>query len=141
MSWPLFGGELVRYTGVSAAGLAVDAGLLIVLTEVAGVPYLASAAVGFIAGAALVYALSIGWVFAHRSLGDRPSLEFALFVGIGAAGLAINQAVLFAGVEIAGLHYMAAKAAAVCLCFSWNFGARKGLLFRSVRPVGPVRPA
>jgi putative flippase GtrA len=129
------GGELIRYVAVSGLGLAVDLALLIGLTELVGIPYLVSAAVGFTAGAAAVYALSIGWVFTARTYRGNPGNEFLVFVAIGLVGLLLNQAILFFGTDIAGAHYTASKAVAVGFVFSWNFGIRKALLF--TKEAGP----
>jgi putative flippase GtrA len=124
--------EFIRYFGASAAALAVDAGLLALLTSVLGVPYLWSGAVGFTAGLTVVYLLSIKWVFQNRSLTDARA-EAAIFAVIGVVGLGLNEAVLYALVELVDLHYGVAKLASVAVVFSWNFGARKYLLFRAVR--------
>lgn len=124
-----FGGELLRYGAVSAAGLAADLALLIGLTELVHVPYLLSAAIGFSGGAIVVYLLSIGWVFSARTYRDRPGNELAIFVMIGVAGLGLNHVILFAGSEMLGAHYTLSKMVAIGVVFSWNFGARKTLLF------------
>ncbi|NBC34526.1 MAG: GtrA family protein [Alphaproteobacteria bacterium] len=126
--WP-HSREFVLYGAVSGAGLAVDLALLIGLTELVGIPYLLSAAIGFTMGAVVVYALSIGWVFQARTYRDRPANEFILFVMIGIAGLILNQAILYAGTDMIGAHYTFSKMVAIGFVFSWNFGARKMLLF------------
>ena len=123
------GGELLRYVAVSGLGLAVDVMILVGLTEIGHVPYLVSAAIGFAAGAVLVYVLSIGWVFGARRYRDKPANEFLMFVAIGLAGLMINQTILYVGTEMLGAHYTASKTIAVGFVFSWNFGVRKALLF------------
>ena len=122
-------GEVFRYGLVSALGLATDLILLIGLTEIFGISYLSSAAIGFIAGAVVVYALSIGWVFQARTYRDKPANEFLVFVVIGVIGLLFNQVILFFGTELLALHYAASKVVAIGFVFSWNFGARKALLF------------
>lgn len=121
-------GEGSRYLAASAAALAIDFTLYIALIRLAGVPYLAAAPVGFAIGLAAIYALSVRWVFAHRRLADA-RVEFAIFASIGIAGLALNQAVIYAGVEHAGLSYEVAKMASAAVVFCVNFGLRKLLLF------------
>ncbi len=124
------GVELFRYVLVSGIALACDVGLLLVLTEFAGLPYLVSAAIAFLAAMALAYWLSIVWVFRRRALSGHPAAEFAVFALVGVVGLGINQAVMAGFTELAGLHYALSKAIAIVFVFSWHFGARKLLLFR-----------
>ncbi|MGH6993247.1 MAG: GtrA family protein, partial [Caulobacteraceae bacterium] len=94
-----------RYFVASAAALGIDFGLLVGLTSLLGVPYLASAAAGFCAGTVLTYFLSIRWIFSHRQLKDH-RLEIALFFVIGLAGLALNEALLALFVSRFGLGYV-----------------------------------
>jgi len=123
--------EFVRYGLASGVALAVDAGLLGVLTSGLGIPYLVSGAIGFMAGLITIYLLSIGWVFQNRNLKDARA-ELLIFAIIGIVGLGINHAVLYVLTGLVGVHYGLSKAASVVLVFSWNFGARKYLLFRAL---------
>jgi putative flippase GtrA len=125
--------QLVRYGLVSAVALAVDWGLMVALTEKLHVHYLASAAAGFAAGAAVAYTLSVLFVFRERRVADARA-EFALFLLIGVVGLAANQALLHVAVEWAGLHYALAKAPVALAVFLLNFGLRKSLLFTAAAP-------
>ena len=122
--------QLIRYAGASAAALVVDYGLMVALTELAGVHYLLSSLAGFCCGAAVAYLLSIRFVFSERRVSHR-GLEFALFVAIGAAALGLNQGLLLALVEGAGLHYAVAKLLVVGVVFLFNFAARRAVLFSS----------
>jgi len=120
--------EGVRYFGASAAALAVDFGTYSGLIRLAGVDYLVAAPVGFSLGILLIYALCIRWVFRHRRLKDARA-EFALFVMLAVMGLALNQAIIYAGVDRFGLVYEAAKVASAGVVFCFNFATRKLLLF------------
>ena len=126
-------GEFLRYFAASAAGLCVDFGLYVALTRHAGWHYLASAAAGFCAGLATVYALSVLWVFGQRRLRNGWH-EFALFALIGLAGLALTELVLYACTGLVGLDYRVSKIFAAGLVFLFNFGCRKLLLFTHPRP-------
>jgi putative flippase GtrA len=61
-------------------------------------------------------------------LEDR-EVEFVAFVIIGGLGLAVNAAVIFAAINYAGLHYLAAKCVAAGFTFTCNFIARRQILF------------
>src|SRR5258706_2403878 len=120
--------ETWKYFLVSIAALAVDFGLLVVLTEFAHLHYLVSAAVGFCAGLVVNYLLSVSFVFSQRRLTDR-RLEFAGFLLIGVAGLALNEGLLKFFVDVFGMGYAFAKLPATGVGFVFNFGVRRAMLF------------
>ena len=124
--------EFVRYFLASGVALAVDVGALALFTDVFGVHYLASGALAFTLGLIVIYILSIFWVFEHRTLRSL-RVEFALFALIGVIGLLINESMLALLTGYFALHYLFSKAVSVIVVFSWNFGARKYVLFRATR--------
>jgi putative flippase GtrA len=130
--------QLVRYLFVGGVAFLVDLGVLVGLTEGAGLHYLVSAAVGFAAGVATNYTLSIVWVFRDRVIQNRLA-EFLLFVFLGVVGLGINELTLYLLTGLAGLHYAASKVVATGITLAWNFASRKLLLFTPVgQPAGPA---
>jgi len=124
--------EGVRYFGASAAALAVDFGTYSGLIRLAGVDYLVAAPVGFSLGILLIYVLCIRWVFRHRRLKDARA-EFGLFALLSLVGLALNQLIVYAGVDRFGLVYELAKAVSAGFVFSFNFATRKLVLFTKYR--------
>jgi putative flippase GtrA len=122
--------EFIRYFAASLAALAVDVGLLWFLTSVATLPYLLSGAIAFTIGLSVVYVLSVFWVFEARTV-RNPVAEFAIFALIGLIGLGFNEAILYLFTAVFGVYYLISKIASVVVVFSWNFAARKWLLFRS----------
>jgi putative flippase GtrA len=120
--------EAWAYTAVSACALLVDVAILWILVHYWSWWYVAAASVSFIAGLTVAYTLSIKLVFKHRRL-DDPRLEFASFAAIGAAGLAINAAVITLAIKFLGVYFLVAKCAAAAFTFSWGFAARRQLLF------------
>jgi putative flippase GtrA len=122
-------GQLARAVPVSLVSFALDFGALALLTEIAGLHYLLSAALSFLLGTTVSWLLSILWVFDVRRFSSRFA-EYALFVFVGVVGLAINEVLLWAFTDGVGLHYLLSKLIAATLGFFWNFGMRKALLFR-----------
>jgi putative flippase GtrA len=120
--------EGFRYFGASALALGIDAATLAGLVYLAGVHYLLAAPLGFAAGLALIYLLSVRWVFAERRLADR-RIEFAVFTFIGLVGMGINELILYIGVDRFGLGPIQAKIPSAALVFCFNFATRKLLLF------------
>jgi putative flippase GtrA len=106
----------------------VDVGLLWIFVHFLSWEYLAAAAISYLSGASVAYVLSVKLAFRQHRLTDRRA-EFVSFVAIGTVGLAVNWAVIYVGVEVVGLHYLAAKCIAAGCTFSCNFFARRQLLF------------
>jgi putative flippase GtrA len=123
----LFASDLFGYGLVSAAALALDWGLLLAFVR-AGVNYQIAAATSFTCGMFLAYAGSVLLIFRGRRQRNLAT-EAIGFFAIGFAGLALNQALLFVFVHSAGLHVGIAKAPTAVLVFTFNFFARRTLLF------------
>lgn len=121
--------EFIRYLVASAIALTADAGLLWLLTSVLNVDYLVSGAIAFLLGLTIVYTFSVLWVFEKRTLRSA-KLEFTIFLTIGMIGLLFNELVLWLFTGYFGVYYLFSKLASVIVVFSWNFAARKFLLFR-----------
>lgn len=123
--------QFFRYVVGGGVAFVVDFALLYLLTEFVRLYYLFSASIAFMAGMALNYALSVIWVFNHRSVNNRMH-EFAIFAVIGILGLAFNSGLMWFFTELAGFHYLGSKMVAAALIFLFNFAARKALLFSAV---------
>lgn len=123
-----FAGEGLRYVVAGGAAFCLDFTLYSSLIRLAGLHYLVAAPIAFAAGLALVYALSVRWVFRARRLRDA-RLEFAVFAAIGLGGMAVNEGLLYLAVEHAAYSYEFAKVFAAGGVFAFNFLLRKLLLF------------
>ena len=121
-------GEGARAFAASALALAIDFAAYSGLIRLAGVHYLVAAPVGFALGFVAIYLLSIRWVFRQRRLKDARA-EFALFALLSLVALALNQGIIYAGVEGFALAPEAAKAVSAGMVFCFNFASRKLLLF------------
>jgi len=129
---PLGVRELLAYGLASAAALSVDAALMVVLIDL-GAHYLVATAVGFCAGIAIAYALSVSMVFRHRAVADRRR-EFAGFLAVGIIGLVLTQLLMAFWVSLVGLEPPIAKLPTAGLVFVFNFVARRTLLFSRPAP-------
>ena len=121
--------EFVRYFVASGVALLADIGALTVFTSVFGMPYLTAGALAFLIGLVIIYALSTHWVFSARRVGSAWT-EFGLFTLIGIVGLGINELILWVLTGGIGLYVLYSKIVSVVFVFTWNFVARKYLLFR-----------
>jgi putative flippase GtrA len=122
--------EAAKYAAASAVAYVADAGLLFVLTRHAGWNYEVAAALSFLTGACVAYALSVSFVFSSHRLHSR-GLEFAWFVALGLVGMAVNALMLYVTVSRLGLGLMLAKAITACCTCLVNFALRRQLLFRA----------
>jgi putative flippase GtrA len=132
----LFVSDLVGYAVCSAAALALDSTLLILLVKL-GMNYLIATAISFTAGMVLAYVGSVIFAFRGRRAG-RVSTEIAGFFLIGLAGLACNQLLLFLFVHFCGLEVGIAKAPTAVCVFLSNFLLRRTLLFASAQNGHPA---
>jgi putative flippase GtrA len=121
-------GEFGRYLVVSAVALAFDYALLRLLADGAGLHYRAANAISFTLGAVLAYWLSVRFVFDEHRIRDTRA-ELAMFVGTGLVALGVQQLLMTASVEWAGLPYAWAKLPAAGGSFVINFALRRALLF------------
>jgi putative flippase GtrA len=122
--------DLIRYGACSAAALALDYGLLLLLSQALGLHYLLASAIGFLSGLTLAYVLSIAFVFKGRRTLAAPH-EFAGFAAIGVAGLGLTQVLLACLVGGLGLSVALAKPMTALVVFMFNFGLRRATLFVS----------
>lgn len=120
--------ELSRYLAVSAAALSVDLLLLYLLSVSFGAHYLIANPIAFASGALVAYFGSVRWAFRHRKMSNG-SKEMAVFIAIGIGGLAINEAILWFGIEFLAISLLIAKVAAAVTSFAFNFIGRKMVLF------------
>jgi putative flippase GtrA len=121
--------DLIRYGAASVGALALDYGVLMVLTKAFRMGYLTAAAIGFLSGLALIYLLSVRYVFEGRRA-RAPRVEALGFLAMGLAGLALTEVLMRFFVADLGLTLTLAKAATAAFVFMFNFLTRRGLLFK-----------
>jgi len=120
--------QFFRYLFVGGTAFVVDYGLLYVLTEYAGLHYLLSATISFIAGLVVNYLLSTWWIFRKSKLQNKWA-EFLVFAIIGVVGLLLNNLFMYVFTDLFHIHYMVSKLITTALVMIWNFAGRKYILF------------
>ena len=116
--------QLVKFGIVGVIAFVIDYGLLVVLTELAGVNYLISATISFAGSVVFNYVASMRYVFARREDMSRHR-EFVIFVGLSVVGLLINDALMYLGTDIMGISYLVVKLFATVVVMAWNYITRK----------------
>lgn len=118
--------QFMRYIFVGGAAFVADAGTLWICSI--WMHYLIAAAVAFLVGLAVNFALSKLLVFTAKS--HSASVEFLVYGLIGAAGLLITEALMYVFTEKAGMYFMISKVITAAIVLIWNFAARKIILYR-----------
>lgn len=117
----------MKFGVVGALAFVIDFGTMTFLTEVFGVPYLASTTIGFIVSVIFNYLASMRFVFAHKEDMSRRR-EFIIFIVLSVIGLGLNDLLMFLGVDLVGIDYRITKIIATAVVMVYNFVSRKLLL-------------
>ena len=116
--------QIIRFGIVGFLCFFIEYGILVFLTEVAGINYLISNACGFAVAVIVNYIMSICFVFDADKERNKVK-EFIVFLLFSIGGLGINQAVMWGAVELLGIHYMVSKIGATAIVMVYNFITRK----------------
>ncbi|MGC4001979.1 MAG: GtrA family protein [Pirellulales bacterium] len=122
--------QFLRYCLVGGLAFVVDLGTLALLYRAFGVDVRIAAALGFLLGLIVNYAISVAWVFDRRNVSNR-WLEFAIFMVVGLLGLFVNDQIIAFCSLFLEEHKDLAKIPAAAVVLVLNFGLRKLLLFQS----------
>ena len=117
--------QFMKFSVVGVIAFLIDFGVMVALTELAGLPPVVSAGISYCVSTVFNYLASMRYVFAHRE-GLSRTREFAIFVVLSLIGLGLNEAIMWLGGLIAGDGwYMLTKVVATALVMFWNFFSRK----------------
>ena len=115
--------QIIKFGLVGFLCFFIDYGIMVFLTEVAGVHYLFSSGISFTVSVVVNYALSLTYVF-ETEKGNKIK-EFIIFVVLSVIGLGINQVLMWFCVDILGIFYMISKIGATAVLMVYNFVSRK----------------
>ncbi|WP_455136099.1 GtrA family protein [Thermophilibacter sp.] len=116
--------QFLKFGVVGVVATVIDFGIMIALTEWVGWDPVLSAGISFVVSLIFNYLASMRFVFTHRDDLSR-SREMAIFVVLSLVGLAINEGLMWLGVNALALNYVLVKVAATCVVMLWNFASRK----------------
>ena len=119
--------QFMKFGVVGFLAFLIDFGTMTFLTEVFGVPYLASTTIGFIVAVVFNYYASMRYVFSHKEDMSRRR-EFIIFVVLSVIGLGLNDVLMFVGVDLVHFDYRLVKILATAVVMVYNFVTRKLLL-------------
>lgn len=119
--------QILKFSVVGIIATVIDFGVLYVLSQPLGMDPVISAGISFCVSLVFNYVASMRYVFTHRE-GMSRSREFVIFLVLSLIGLAINEAIMAAGVAVLGnsaLAVMGTKVLATAIVMVWNFVSRK----------------
>jgi dolichol-phosphate mannosyltransferase len=124
--------KILRFGIVGLSGIFVNMGLLYVLTEVAGLYYLVSAAIAIETSIVNNFIWNDLWTFKSRGRlrFTRRLHRFVSFQAVSMGGLAINMLILYLLVEVGGIYYLIANLAGIFAAFAWNYGVNRLFTWR-----------
>lgn len=118
--------QIIKFGLVGFLCFFIDYGIMVFLTEVAGVHYLLSSGISFTVSVIVNYVLSLTYVFETEQ--KNRVKEFIIFVVLSVIGLGINQVLMWFCVDILGIFYMISKIGATAVVMVYNFVTRKVVL-------------
>ena len=116
--------QMIKFGFVGFLCFFIDYGIMVLLTEVAGIVYLVSSACSFTVSVIVNYILSVTFVFETDKEKSRIK-EFIVFVFLSIIGLGINQLCMWFGVELLHISYLIVKISATAVVMVYNFISRK----------------
>ncbi|HIS06918.1 sugar translocase [Lachnoclostridium sp. An196] len=116
--------QMIKFGFVGFLCFFIDYGIMVLLTEVAGIVYLVSSACSFTVSVIVNYILSVTFVFETDKEKSRIK-EFIVFVFLSIIGLGINQLCMWFGVELLHISYLIVKIGATAVVMVYNFISRK----------------
>ncbi len=116
--------QFMKFGVVGVVAFVIDYGLMVALTELAGIDYLISATISFTVSVVFNYLASMRYVFTHKD-GLSRRREFFIFVTLSVIGLGINDLLMWVGTSLFGITYLITKIAATAIVMVYNFVTRK----------------
>ena len=116
--------QLIKFGFVGGICFVIDYGIMVLLTEVAGMEYLLSCGISFTVSVIVNYLLSMKFVFERKDTMDR-RVEFIIFVVMSVIGLGLTELLMWVFVDKASIHYMISKIVVTVIVMGYNFITRK----------------
>lgn len=130
--------QFLKFGVVGVLAFLIDYGVLMLLNVGFGMNSVVAAAISFTASVVFNYLASMRFVFTHREDLSK-TREFVIFVVLSVVGLAINEVVMWLGLQTVGgspFAVTATKVVATVIVMFWNFFSRKRWLDAGSSPEG-----
>jgi putative flippase GtrA len=118
----------LRYGVVGAACFAIDLGCLLLFVD--HMPLLAANTLAFLIANIANFWMGHVWVFGRSLRAPGLGRQYAGVLAVSLVGVAINDAVVWAGVVLLGVALIVAKVIATLVAMVWNYAARSLWIYR-----------
>lgn len=122
--------QIMKFGVVGFICFGIDYGLMVLLTEAAGISYLVSSGFSFSISVIVNYTLSLKYVFETNQENNK-IVEFFVFIILSVIGLGINQVLMWVCVDKFRIFYMVSKVGVTGVVMVYNFVTRKLILEKS----------
>ena len=122
--------QIMKFGVVGFICFGIDYGLMILLTEAAGISYLVSSGLSFSISVIVNYTLSLKFVFETNQENNK-IVEFLVFIILSVIGLGINQVLMWVCVDKFHIFYMISNVGVTGVVMVYNFVTRKLILEKS----------
>ena len=119
--------RFIHFSTIGVLAFLIDLAILSFLTEIANVPYLASAAISFVCATTMQYTLVRKQAFKETK--NKHQKSYSSFMAIALLNLLIILATLWIAVELLHLNYLLARIVIAGLVGIWNFIATAKFAF------------
>ena len=119
-----------RFALVGASGILVNQAIIIVLTEVAGLYYLASAVLATFGSSSWNFLGAETWVFAHRRPDRSVTSRYVRFLSLNLAFLVGRVPMLWVLTDVIGMHYAISNLITLVAIFALRVGLADGWIWR-----------
>ncbi len=119
--------RMIRFGLTGLSGMVLDFAITWFLKEKLGWNRYLANTMGFCAAVCSNYLINRNWTFNNVSTAVLPQL--GLFVGISAAGLLLNTAIIFLLHQRGNMNFYLSKCAAIAVVFTWNYWANSHFTF------------
>lgn len=116
--------QFMKFGVVGVIAFLIDFGVMVLLTEAFGVPYIISTTISFVVSVIFNYVASMRYVFKRKDDMSRRR-EFIIFVALSVAGLGINDLFMWLMVDHLFIDYRISKIVVTFIVAVWNFVTRK----------------
>lgn len=111
--------RFLRYATVGGLTFAFDLALLWVMTDLIGIPFYVSTALGFLIGVSANYFISRRYVF--KGTRRRVHHGYAYFILVASGGALLVTGAVTALVTYAAFHYLVARVLVACVVGMGNY--------------------
>jgi len=118
--------QFLRFALVGATATITTYAVLIVGVEGLQMNAVTASVAGYMAGIVVNYILNYRYTFGSD---QRHHVVIPRFLAVMVVGMFINAAVMYAGINWLGFHYMLAQLAAVAVVFMLSFAANRRWAF------------